>query len=67
MPERKKFEYKIYVTAKNHDNEDFKRYETDLVSFGSQGWELVTVTEYVEEMKHGSGTCLRHIFKREKI
>lgn len=64
MPERKKFEYKVYISIKDlPDKEDDKKYDSDLKYLGSQGWELVAVTEYKRE----NGSWLRHIFKREII
>lgn len=60
MPERKKFEYKVYISINDlPDKEDDKKYDSDLKYLGSQGWELVAVTE--------NGSWLRHIFKREII
>jgi len=64
MPERKKFEYKVYISIKDSpDIEDDQKYDRDLKYLGSQGWELVAVTEYERE----DGSWLRHIFKREII
>lgn len=64
MPERKKFEYKVYISIKDSpDIEDDAKYDRDLKYLGSQGWELVAVTEYERE----DGSWLRHIFKREII
>lgn len=64
MPERKKFEYKVYISIKDSpDKEDDEKYDRDLKYLGSQGWELVAVTEYERE----DGSWLRHIFKREII
>ena len=64
MPERKKFEYKVYISIKDSpDIEDDEKYDRDLKYLGSQGWELVAVTEYKRE----NGSWLRHVFKREVI
>ena len=64
MPERKKFEYKVYISIKDSpDIEDDEKYDRDLKYLGSQGWELVAVTEYKRE----DGSWLRHVFKREII
>ena len=64
MPERKKFEYKVYISIKDSpDIEDDEKYDRDLKYLGSQGWELVAVTEYKRE----NGSWLRHVFKREII
>jgi hypothetical protein len=63
MPERKKFEHRIYIHPKDFpDKDDDKKYDDDLKYLGSQGWELVAVTEY---KKRESGSWLRHVFKRE--
>ena len=64
MPEKKKFEYKVYISIKDFpDKEDDEKYDRDLKYLGSQGWELVAVTEYKRE----NGSWLRHVFKREII
>jgi hypothetical protein len=64
MSERKKFEYRVYISIKDFpDKEDDEKYDRDLKYLGSQGWELVAVTEYKIE----NGSWLRHVFKREII
>ena len=68
MPERKKFEYTVYISIKDFpDKEDDKKYDRDLKYLGSQGWELVAVTEYKRENGSDIVPWLKHVFKREII
>jgi len=69
MPERKKFEYKVYISIKDFpDREDENKYDSDLKYLGSQGWELVSITEYKRQDNLGDAVpWLKHLFKREII